>query len=218
MILNRIFTLLLISPLLFSSIAQADSSQTAAPDVKDFLPRQCYFSGRFAQNRNVESIPAPLESQGEFLFSCDHGLIWHTGLPTRETIIYTNSKKHYLVDADGKMEPLKGRLHANMALLLNGLMGADVHYLEKYFSFITTEPDNIELQPKKKNMRKFIEQLDLRKHGDSIEINLVNDARNNTVIRISDIQILSGLDIEQCREHFPEPVAVCDSLFRNADK
>lgn len=218
MIFKRIFTLLLIFPLLFSLIAQADNPQAAAPDIKGFLPQHCYFSGRFVQNRKVESIPASLESQGNFLFSCEHGLIWHTGLPTRETVIYTNGKKHFQVDSDGRIEPLKGRLHDNMALLLNGLMGADVNYLEKYFSFGTIEPDNVELQPKKKNMRKFIEQLNLRKLDESIEINLVNDARNNTTIRIYDIQVLNEFGIEQCRRHYPEPANICDSLLRDADK
>lgn len=218
MILNRFFMSLLTFPLLFSFIARADSPQAIAPNIKDFLPQQCYFAGRFAQNRKVESIPAPLESQGNFLFSCEDGLIWHTGLPTRETVIYTNGKKHFQVGSDDRMEPLKGRLHANMALLLNGLMGADLSYLEKYFSLGAIEPDHVELQPKKKNMRKFIEQLNLRKHGESIEINLVNDARNNTTIRISDIQTLNQFGSEQCRERYPEPANICGSLLHDADK
>ena len=218
MIFNRIFTSLLIFPLLFSLPAQADNPQATAPDIKDFLPQQCYFSGRFAQARTVESIPAPLESEGSFLFSCKHGLIWHTELPTRETVIYTNGKKHFHVDRNGRIQPLKGRLHGNMALLLNGLMGANVSYLEKYFSFGTIEPDKAELHPNKKSMRKFIEQLNLRKSEESVEINLINDARNNTAIRIFDIRILNRFDVGQCGRHYPEPVNICNSLLRDADK
>lgn len=215
---SRFLLSLFIIPLLFSLLAQADSPQTAAPDIKDFLPQQCFFSGQFTQNRHIESIPTPLESQGNFLFSCKHGLIWHTGLPTHETVIYTNGKKHFQVDGDGRIEPLQGRLHGNMALLLNGLMGADVNYLEKYFSFGAIELDNVELQPKKKNMRRFIEQLKLRKYENSIEIGLISDARNTTVIRIFDIQVLNKFDIDQCREHYAEPVTICDSLLRHADR
>lgn len=113
-----------------------------------------------------------------------------------------------------RIKPLKGRLHSHMARLLNALMGADVGYMEEYFSVGHAEPGKVELRPKKKNMQRFIQQLNLHKNEESVDISLVNDARNITHIHIFDTRPLNSLNQAGCREYFSEPADICESLLQ----
>jgi len=135
-------------------------------DVADLLPRSCYFSGRFSEQKQLIGLPEPLLSQGRIMFACDRGLTWYTEAPIKEALIYSLGSQHFFYSqAQESIELLNSRLHNNIGKLLVSIMGADTDYINQYFKLID-EPrvdKPYRFVPRKKAMKKFIGELRLQK-------------------------------------------------------
>lgn len=118
----------------------------------------CFTSGKFHQTKKLEAIEKPIQSEGMFIFSCEHGLIWHTQSPILETIIYSKTGDHFRITEDKTAERLKGRIHSRLSSLLINLIGNDKKYISKLFETETTK-NSLELTPKKRQLKKFIQSI-----------------------------------------------------------
>lgn len=193
----------------------------AEAHLNDVLPSECYVRGSYTQNKILSALPRAVSSHGTFLFHCERGLIWHTQTPVEETLIYTRGRKHYYVDAQGTASVLSGKVHKRLAKLLNGLIGADSRYLEKYFIPTVDNNQHVQLAPKKRAMKKFIQAIDIvRETGDGTEqakeamnITLRHTENNQTHIVIDDITVFDSLSPSQCEKEFPQRTSACPVLF-----
>ena len=107
---------LLVSLLFFAqgTIAQENTGSKEAL-LSNMFPTSCSFSGQFSQQKNIEGLPVPLISNGDFFFSCDLGLIWSTDTPFIEAILYANAANSYRINDKGDVTPLTGIARYSMS-------------------------------------------------------------------------------------------------------
>lgn len=192
------------------SIAEEDSNISA--QIKSFLPQSCYLNGNFSQQKTINDLPDALHSEGAFLFSCDHGLIWQTETPIVETLVYKAKGKPLRISASGDSESLGGRLQKEIGNLLNNLIGADIDRLLSTF-LVEINSDELVLQPKRKQFQKFISAIHLVKTGESIAITMLSPTEN-TAIAITDVVNRSELTEAQCESDESIAVSACEWLFK----
>lgn len=206
------------APRLLAAEQQADettraevSEQTSMQLLTDYLPTSCYHSGAYRQEKKLDGINQPLESQGNFIFSCQHGLIWHTQSPVTETAVYTARGKHFLV-VDEQASPLDNRVHKALGTLLNHLMGGDTQYLLRNFT-IEEKAHSLQLTPKHKRLKRAVQGIDITQHDALVTIRLAHSNSEHTRITIFDERVYDMLDATICREHHPTKARACTALF-----
>ena len=80
--------LTLLGMLLISMSIQASPLSEAIAKRVEQSPQ---LRGEFKQQKKLALLPQPLQSSGEFLYSEQHGLLWHTQQPLDSQIIFTPS-------------------------------------------------------------------------------------------------------------------------------
>ncbi|MBX2810119.1 MAG: outer membrane lipoprotein carrier protein LolA [Cellvibrionaceae bacterium] len=200
-------------------------SPEAYPDTDSLLhtilPDTCLFTGDFSQKKQLKGLPAPLTSSGNFLFFCDHGLIWNSLSPFSETLIYTDNNIHYQFDSGG-LHALAGNSHRALAKILIGLMESDHRYIEKNFNIASKSNRNseniIQLTPKKKFLKKAISHITLESafNKNKLLFSIHQHTNESTEIVISNVnKIISAdkTDVNQfCTEFFSFNQKPCDAL------
>ena len=192
-------------------------------DIASYLPSGCYHAGQYEQKKTVEGIDKDLNTKGTFLFNCDQGLIWNTNNPINETLIYKIQGNHSIINADGSVKTLEGRIHRELGKLLNNLIGGNAEYLHQNFTsmpfsidHIDKEPEKgLELTPKSKQMQKFLRGLQIRQGKESVSITLYLGEKETTYIRIFGRQQFTEMNAAQCLD-ITKLSAACDALFKGA--
>ena len=135
--------------------------------LKSMMPKVCHFSGEFSQTKQIKTLPVPLVSNGEFIYSCDLGLIWKTQKPVVESLVFTHQKLNFLVPEKLSIENLDGVQHDFLANLLLGLMAGNTEFITKEFEIeISEKKDNLIqliLVPKNKMVKQAINSVVLEK-------------------------------------------------------
>lgn len=190
----------------FATTAVGDS-------VSSHLPSDCTHSGVYYQEKTVEGMARPLQTQGDYIFHCEQGLIWHTASPVTETAVYRTTGDHWLLDADGSAARLDGRLHKSLGNLLNRLVGGDATWLQRYFH-IAADSDGLELHPRQSSMRRAIKRIHIRR--EALQATIVMWHANEEVTRlvISDNRVHESLDAAQCEASRPGQKMACYLLFQ----
>lgn len=124
------------------SIAQAavtvvpDKGEELLDQVQARVAQVSVLRGVFAQEKKVEGFRNPLRSQGRFLVSHEHGILWITERPfpselvvTREHIASRDPEGHLRIQVDARQQPGLSSINAT----LFALMGGDVAALAKHF-------------------------------------------------------------------------------------
>jgi hypothetical protein len=175
----------------------------------DLLPRTCYFSGRFNEQKYLTGLSEPLLSQGQLMFACDRGLTWYTEAPIDEALIYSLGSQHFFYSQKHQsIKPLTGRLHSNIGKLLVSIMGADTGYIDQYFKLIDEPRANMSYRfvPRKEAMKKFISEFRLQRividDGFSADSTIVVEFDqpnvSSTRLTISQIQYRKGGSMLDC--------------------
>lgn len=164
------------------------SSDESLEVLKSLMPKVCNFSGEFSQSKQIKTLPVPLVSSGEFIYSCDLGLIWKTQKPIVESLVFTNQKLHFLVPEKLSVENLEGVQHDFLANLLLGLMAGNTEFISKEFEIDVSEKKGdviqLTLQPKNKMVKRAIHSVILEK--ESSEESSIETNRNGLHILITD--------------------------------
>lgn len=183
-----------------SAIA-ADAGENLQPDpsasLSYYLPESCYQTGRYTQQKSVAGINKLLETEGNFAFACDKGLLWHTSLPLNETLVYQLQGGTQLVHADGSSQKLSGTVQRHLGQMLNHLLGGNSAYLEKTFVIAASET-GIQLTPRKKRMEKFLRNIHITRSSDAVTIRMQHQGDEFTAIRVFELQSLPALSAAQC--------------------
>ncbi|MFC3095366.1 outer membrane lipoprotein carrier protein LolA [Alteromonas sediminis] len=197
-------------------ISQAESTQLA-----QIFPTSCHFSGTFTQNKHIEGISFPLQSEGDFYFSCNFGLVWNTITPFPEALLYANARMNYRVDEQGKIEEMPSTTRYVMSQFFLRLLKGDAEYFENEFSVSALqENQGTLLVPKSDFMKRGLKHIKVNKRllsdsANSVQLDIeISDATNQvTHIVISDILEYEIEDrqaaVEQCLELYPRPLQWC---------
>ncbi|WP_299877613.1 outer membrane lipoprotein carrier protein LolA [uncultured Cocleimonas sp.] len=177
---------------LMASVVSSVSLSANTPEnikaLKSMMPEACNFSGEFSQSKQIKSLPVPLVSMGEFIYSCDLGLIWKTQKPIVESLVFTNQKLNFLVPEKLSVEILDGVQHDFLANLLLGLMAGNTEFIAKEFDFQISKNDTtgveLSLVPKNKMVKQAIDSVVLAKPNTKKELQISITDKNQQVTRI----------------------------------
>ncbi len=180
--------------------------------LADLVPNHCHFSGHFQQQKMVEGLPVPLNSDGDFFFSCELGLIWSTHEPFKEAILYVNSTNNFRVNEDNSLTSLTGVTRYIMSNIFVKLLKGDTEYFAEEFQ-ITLADDNasVELRPESDFMKKGIDKISFKKsESDELGIALFVDVTDATgqVTHVG-IDRIQHYDIKGKRKAFEQ----CEKLY-----
>ncbi|MBX2809802.1 MAG: outer membrane lipoprotein carrier protein LolA [Cellvibrionaceae bacterium] len=157
------------------------------------LPDACFFTGDFSQKKQLAGLPAPLVSEGNFLFYCDSGLIWNSLSPFSESLIYTDNNIHYRFQKK-RLQPLSGNAHKALAKILIALMRADTAYIDKHFAVSAQLPldddslVHVTLKPKRKLLQKAVRYISLKKtHQHRVLFSIHGHGDDATEITMSNV-------------------------------
>jgi hypothetical protein len=206
----------LLSIFLSSAVIAQDDEMTK------YLPSGCYHAGEYQQKKTITGVDIALNTIGTFVFNCDQGLIWHTQTPIHETLIYKIKGRHSIINSEGIIKNLDGRIHRELGKLLTNLIGGNKEYLTQHFSSAPIHTDNtkkdatsgIELTPKNKQMQKFLHSLQITPDTEAVNITLFLAEKETTQIRISDLKSFSEMTQSQCIAIATLPSLACDALFK----
>ncbi|MBX2858694.1 MAG: hypothetical protein KTR17_08530 [Cellvibrionaceae bacterium] len=189
----------LVLSLMASQYSVAGEAQPQAIDPA-FLPQACIFSAAFQQTQTLADIPKPLISEGKLFFNCETGLIWQQQSPLAETHIYARTQGVLRVANNNQLQPRNEKLQKNLTKLLNGLMGGDTRYINRYFKTGRRSKSQLELLPKRKAIAKFISRISIRKHPHSKEIFWESPIGNTSLLKIYQLKSYRKFTKAQCRE------------------
>lgn len=190
--------------------------------LADIFPTSCHFSGQFLQRKNINGLPVPLLSNGDFFFSCDLGLVWSTHSPVNEAILYINSSRSYRVNDEGNIYPLSSVTRYIMSKVLLRLLKGDIDYFAEEFLIMRSDDNEmLVLRPESQFMKKGIDSIQFKKEvGIEDEVSLrviVTDITGqNTELNIEGIKEhqIDGKDqaSEQCEMLYPDTLQWCKVL------
>lgn len=215
--------LLFLTALMLSNVSASASADNSLALLKSMMPTVCHFSGEFSQAKQIKTLPIPLVSKGEFIYSCDLGLIWKTQEPVTESLIFTNQKLHFLIPEKLSIENLEGVQHDFLANLLLGLMAGNTEFIEKEFDLETIEAKNgvegLSLIPKNKVVKQAILSVTLEKIDSSslgkngLQISITD--KNLQVTRISSTEKQQYAKNDEFSQHCTSLSADGCELLRN---
>lgn len=174
--------------LLFSSFCVSASANKGVDLLTLMLPQVCHFAGEFSQSKHIKALPMPLASNGEFIYSCDLGLIWKTQKPVIESLVFTHQKLHFLVPEKLSVENLDSVQHEFLANLLLGLMAGNTGFIANKFEIKVLEKQGgiiaLKLLPKSKLLRQAIDSVVLENQTEKneIKISIIDNKQQITTI------------------------------------
>lgn len=202
-----------VSSLLALNLAlAAQPEKPRSVDALAIFPQACYLSGTYQQTKTLPGLPGTVESHGDFIFSCDKGLIWHTALPVRDTLVYAIDGRQYKILQGAVTQPLNDAVHRHLNRLLNGLIGADAEYLQRHFD-LRPQENGIELFPKRRRMKRFLDSISLRQREAMVHLLLNQSDAARTEITLSDVTDHAQLGLSSCIMQFEHHTQACHALF-----
>lgn len=195
----------------FYAKANANQPDEAAL-LAGIFPSGCHFSGRYSQQKTIQGVPVPLISTGDFYYSCDLGLIWHTKTPFDEAILYVNSSNNFKAEADGTLAPLSGTTRYIMSNIFVRLLKGETSYFTDEFTISKGKHNGmVELQPESDYIRQGLNVITVQKNTSQtedtvLEISVIDASSQLTEVAISDIK---QYDISGKRAAF----AQCEALY-----
>ena len=144
--------------------------------------------GQFAQEKQVSGFKNPLRSQGKFVVSRQHGVIWTTLKPfpsemvvTADRIISRQRDGSARVELDARQQPALRSVNAVMFALMSG----DVQALSSQFTMDAKRDEQewrIQLTPKSAMLSKAFKSLSLKGDRYVREVQIVE--ANQDITRI----------------------------------
>lgn len=208
-----IFLRLCLSALSLVAFSSVYAQENVAKDPLK-PPQSCLQYAEFRQEKILSGLPKPLVSRGRILLDCKRGTLWSTRTPISETLVYTFAGKHWLVNAEGDVEPIKGAPQKRIGDILARIVRGDSEFLEKYFHR-EVAGQTTRLLPAQKRLKKYIETITLEETPDGMAVLVARTDKQNMRIDISAIRTLTSLDAESCQTLL-ETTAGCAQLLAGA--
>lgn len=212
------FSLARLGLALFSVVsASALAGQSSANEetlLSSMFPSGCHFSGQFSQQKAMEGLPVPLKSAGDFYYSCDLGLVWHTIEPFSEAILYVNGTNNFRAEDDGTLTPLSGVARYIMSNIFIRLLKGDTGYFTDEFAISQEDSGALLLIPESDMMRKGLDAIRISQENTdnaqpAVTIKVSDATGQNTQVLIDQIQ---AYEFDGKRKAYEQ----CEALY--ADK
>lgn len=171
--MNKLNLVLILSSMLLTSnfssaqdAADIQANQVISPASMGLprlpKPKDCLFAGTFKQTKTLVGLSVPVNSSGDFLHHCEHGIIWKTSAPIVDTLVITNAQQAYQV-RDGKPKKMASRAAKMITQIIGSLMQGDQEFAEKHFQINwntdAADPDALLLVPRKRRMQRVLESI-----------------------------------------------------------
>lgn len=196
-----------------SALPQAFAQEAAAKDLLEG-PKSCLQYAEFRQEKSLTGLPKPLVSKGRILLDCNRGTLWSTRTPISETLVYTFSGKHWLINAEGEVQPIKSAPQKRIGDILARIVRSDHEFIDKYFQREVTG-QTTRLLPAQKRLKKYIETITLEETPEGMAVLVARTDKQNMRIDISAVRELQNLDAQSCQSLL-ETSAGCAQLFSEA--
>ena len=184
------------------------------------FPSGCHFSGQFMQKKALDGLPVPLMSTGDFYYSCDLGLVWHTNEPFKDAILYVNGSNNFRADETGALTPLTGTTRYIMSNIFVRLLKGDTSYFTEEFAISPAEDNAIVMRPHSDMLRRGLDNIHIKKEaaevGVSLEIAITDATGQLTSVNITDINEYAfegkRSAYEQCQTLYADTATWCQVL------
>lgn len=204
---------LCIVSVLLTALPQAFAQEAAAKDLLQ-APKSCLQYAEFRQEKTLNGLPKPLVSKGRILLDCNRGTLWSTRTPISETLVYTFSGKHWLINAEGEVQPIKSAPQKRIGDILARIVRGDHEFIDKYFQREVTG-QTTRLLPAQKRLKKYIETITLEETPEGMAVLVARTDKQNMRIDISAVRELQNLDAQSCQALLETSVG-CAQLFSEA--
>lgn len=187
--MNRLSMFITGIVLLSLSTAKLASAETALPSLP--IETQCAFLGLFEQEKSLNGLEDPLESNGAFYFHCEHGVIWKSVLPIAESLIFRKDGIAFTLDQQNQPREIESPQSKVLGRLLNDLIGADFKQLAKTFDLEQLDQNSVRFTPRKRRLKCALKMVDLAvkdTSSNSVKIDIVD--RNNQLTSVVAVQSL----------------------------
>ncbi|MBU3020487.1 outer membrane lipoprotein carrier protein LolA [Aestuariibacter sp. A3R04] len=206
---------------LSGALAAKDTQPEDEALLASVFPSGCHFSGQFTQKKAIEGLPVPLMSTGDFYYSCDLGLVWHTSEPFKDAILYVNGSNNFRADETGALTPLTGTTRYIMSNIFVRLLKGDTQYFTEEFAISPADDNAIVMRPHSDMMRRGLDSIHIQKKdtaeaGVSLDIAITDATGQLTSVSIADINEYAfegkRSAYEQCQTLYSDTATWCQVL------
>ena len=197
----------------FATLPQTFAQEATTKDLLK-IPQSCLQYAEFRQERILNGLPKPLVSRGRILLDCNRGTVWSTRTPISETLVYTFGGKHWLINAEGDVQPIKSAPQKRIGDILARIVRGDHEFIDKYFQREVTG-QTTRLLPAQKRLKKYIETITLEESSAGTTVLVARTDKQDMRIDISAVRELQNLDAQTCQSLL-ETSAGCAQLFAGA--
>ena len=194
-------------------------------------PSSCVFSGDFKQSKHLKGLPTPIESNGQFFYHCDLGVIWKTISPIQESLVLTKIGESFILE-DNQSTPLKTEHSKLLSELINGLIGANKQYIDNHFLVskdTSSSSGAFTLIPLKRRLKRGLKQIKLsyssENDSEEVVISMLDRNKQWTHIRSTKYDDFSSnlIDnslklVEQCSASAAFSEQECQLLFQSCQQ
>lgn len=159
--------------------------------------------GSFVQSKFLKELPKPIRSKGDFVFSRELGLLWHTRVPFDSELVIT-SAGIFQREGDGATRTLAGGDQPGVQAATSiffALFSLDLDALGKDFKITSQggDPDwQVDLEPRNPATGLLFERAVVRGNSQGIQgIELLERNGDHTEIRLVDVSFPVSLDTSQ---------------------
>ena len=175
-------------------------------DISQRLSMDSVVSGRFRQSKEQAGLPAPLQSEGRFVFWRGHGVHWATESPVEQATTYRNDKTLQSSGSSGAVRELAGRRERTFRRVLLEVFSFDETQLDRQFK-LQWQGDaqrwRLILRPKTLTLKRALQEVSLS-GGEFVDTLRIVDAQGLTL----------QMDFSnQQRSHLPLDFQRCQALF-----
>ena len=175
-------------------------------DIAQRLSMDSVVSGHFRQSKEQAGLPAPLQSEGWFVFWRGHGVHWATESPVKQATIYRNDRTLQSNGGSGAVRELTGRTERTFRRVLLEVFNLDETQLGRQFK-LQWQGDaqrwRLILRPKTLTLKTALQEVSLS-GGESIDTLRIVDAQGLTLQMDFSKQQRSNLplDLQRCKALF----------------
>lgn len=206
--------LLITIALTLAWVSPWSQAQPAPQHVLQQLQQHPLVGGQFVQTRQLQGLPRPITSSGNFIFWRQHGLYWETLLPFYQATTFTADEVITWLAPEGPAQQAGARdpVQKYVNRILLSVFGADMGMIDKLFSsqwHIDGENWALELTPANSAVEKAIKHAHLSGAQHLQQLQVTSRSGDVSTMEFDRVQAASELTGEQCARFSRDGASAC---------
>ena len=178
-------------------------------------------SGQFVQTRQLQGLPRPIISSGNFIFWRQHGLYWETLQPFYQATTFTRDEVITWLAPEGPAQPAvsKDPVQKYVNRILLSVFGADMGMIDKLFSSQwQSDGDNwsVALTPANATVEKAIAHAHLSGAQYLQQLRVTSSSGDVSTMVFDQVQAQAQLAAAQCARFSRNGAIRCPQLATSA--